>query len=211
MCTEDLITLVSYAHMNHLSSRKEWNWVKEYALSHEEIQEIVKVFRDSSKLDARVKFRVEVPNGLQHAMYLDKVNNNHLWKEAMECELKQINNYETYRALNAGECLPAEYTCVPYHFIWDVKFDLRHKCRLVAGGNWMDPPKEDVYSGIVSMDTIRMSFQLAQLNGLHVCVADIGNAFLYGKTTEKVYIRAGPEFSELQGQPLIINKGLYGL
>jgi hypothetical protein len=95
--------------------------------------------------------------------------------------------------------------------VFDVKFDLRRKARLVAGGNFTDPPKEDVYSGVVSMDMIRLGFMLAKMNNLQICTADIGNAFLYGKTSEKCYIIAGPEFGEFQGQKLIIHKGLYGL
>jgi hypothetical protein len=41
--------------------------------------------------------------------------------------------------------------------------------------------------------------------------ADIGNAYLEAKTKEKVFIVAGPEFAELEGHVLIINKALYGL
>jgi hypothetical protein len=40
---------------------------------------------------------------------------------------------------------------------------------------------------------------------------DIGNAYLEAKTTEKVCIKAGPEFGELQGNLLIVDKALYGL
>jgi hypothetical protein len=48
--------------------------------------------------------------------------------------------------------------------------------------------------------------------GLSCCACDIGNAFLYGKTKEKVYITAGPEFGiDLHGNNLIIDKSLYGL
>ena len=56
-----------------------------------------------------------------------------------------------------------------------------------------------------------MGFVLANLNGLQCCAADVGNAFLYGKTCEKVYIVAGPEFGSLHGQRLIIDRSLYGL
>jgi len=50
------------------------------------------------------------------------------------------------------------------------------------------------------------------MNNLMVCAANIGNAFLYGKTSEKVYAVAGPEFGpEMQGKRLVINKSLYGL
>ena len=90
-------------------------------------------------------------------------------------------------------------------------FDLRRKARLVAGGHLTKPPKDDIYSGVVGLETARIGFLLANLHHLEVCAADIGNAFLYGTTNEKVYITAGPEFAKAEGQPLIIDKGLYGL
>jgi hypothetical protein len=41
---------------------------------------------------------------------------------------------------------------------------------------------------------------------------DIGNAFLYGKTKEKVYVIACPEFGvDLHGKNLIIDESLYRL
>jgi hypothetical protein len=47
-----------------------------------------------------------------------------------------------------------------------------------AGGNWIENEKEDIYLGIVQMDTVRNGFYLGELFGL----------FLYGKTKKKVYI-----------------------
>ena len=62
------------------------------------------------------------------------------------------------------------------------------------------------------MDTVRIGFFLGELYGLSCCACDIGNAFLYGKTKEKVHITAGPEFGEkLHGKNLIVVKSLYGL
>jgi hypothetical protein len=34
--------------------------------------------------------------------------------------------------------------------LFDVKYDLRQKARLVAGGNWTVNEKEDLYSGFVN-------------------------------------------------------------
>jgi len=113
--------------------------------------------------------------------------------------------------LEDGESIPEEYKKIPYHMIFDLKFDLGRKARLVAGGNWCNPPKEDVYLGVASMDKVRMGFALASMNKLMVCTADIGNAFLYGKMNENVYVIAGKEFRIHQGKRLIIDKGLYGL
>jgi hypothetical protein len=63
--------------------------------------------------------------------------------------------------------------------VFDIKYDLRHKVRLVAGGSWTVNDKEDIYSGVVRMDTVRIGFFLAELYGLSCCACDIGNAFLH--------------------------------
>ena len=95
--------------------------------------------------------------------------------------------------------------------VFDVKFDLRRKARLVAGGHRTDPPPEDVYSGVVMIDSVRLAFFLCVLNKMQACAADVGCAFLHGRTKEKYCIRAGPEFGDRQGKYLIIYGSLYGL
>ncbi len=52
---------------------------------------------------------------------------------------------------------------------------------------------------------------LAELNGLKVEAADVGNAYLEAYTKEKLYIIAGSEFGDRQGHVLVIVKALYGL
>jgi hypothetical protein len=95
--------------------------------------------------------------------------------------------------------------------VFDVKYDLRHKARLVEGIYWTVNDKEDIYSGVVRMDTVRIGVFLVELCGLSCCAGDIGNAFLFGKTKEKVYITAVPEFgANLHGKNLMTDKSLYG-
>ena len=52
--------------------------------------------------------------------------------------------------------------------IFDVKTDLSRKARLVAGGHLTDPPKDSVYSSVVSRDSVRIAFTIAALNDLEV-------------------------------------------
>jgi hypothetical protein len=54
---------------------------------------------------------------------------------------------------------------------------------LVASGNWTLNGREDIYSGVVGIDTVRIGFFLEEMYGLSCCVCDIRNAFLYGKKT----------------------------
>jgi hypothetical protein len=95
--------------------------------------------------------------------------------------------------------------------VYDVKHDGRHKSRFVAGGHLTEVPVESVYSGVVSLRSLRLCVFLAELNKLELWGADIGNAYLEAETKEKVFFIAGPEFEDRQGHILIIHKALYGL
>ena len=74
------------------------------------------------------------------------------------------------------------------------------------------PPKDSVYSGVVSLKSIRLAFlAAAELNGLEVQATNVGNAYLEAETREKIYIVAGKEFGELEGHLIVVFKALYGL
>ena len=72
-------------------------------------------------------------------------------------------------------------------------------------------PLDSVYSGVVSLRSLRIVLFLAELNGLDIFSADVGNAYLEAHTKEKVYIAAGEGFGNLTGHTLLISKALYGL
>jgi hypothetical protein len=126
--------------------------------------------------------------------------------------MEQIMEYKVFRDHGKNVCAPAGYKQICVHLVFDVKYDLRRKARLVAGGHLTDPSKEDVYSGVVSLRSIRICMLLAELNDLKIVTADVGNAYLEAFTHEKLFIVAGPEFgSTLEGHVLLIEKALYGL
>jgi hypothetical protein len=97
------------------------------------------------------------------------------------------------------------------HTIFNVKYDDKHKARVVANDNLTDTPLESIYSGVVSLRGLRTCIFLGELNNMTPWATDIGHAYLEAKTMEKVCIKAGPEFGELQGNLLIIDMALYGL
>ena len=71
------------------------------------------------------------------------------------------------------------------------------RLRFFAGGHLTEPDKEQAYSGVVSLQTMRLAILAGELNGLKLMVGDIGNAYLESFTNEKVVFTAGPEFKEL--------------
>ena len=91
------------------------------------------------------------------------MNGNHLWEEAIKKELTQMDDFSVFRFLNQGESLD-DYQKLPYHMVFDVKFDLRRKARL----------EDESYSGVVSLTTVRILFLLATTNSLHLWAADVG-------------------------------------
>ena len=97
------------------------------------------------------------------------------------------------------------------HTIFDVKVDISHKARVVADGHLTVTPTESVYSGVVSLRGLRTFLFICELDGTEPWATDIGNAYVEALTSEKVCIRAGPEFGDLEGHLLIIYKSLYGL
>jgi hypothetical protein len=156
-------------------------------------------------------FGVEIPRSVKHALELDQANGNNLWRESIDKELEQINDFRTFRRLKKGEHLSQAYKRIPYFLVFANKFDGRRKARLVANGSRCELDANESYSGVVGMETVRIGFLIAEMNGLKVCAADISSAYLHGKTRELCYIIAGPEFGDLEGEKLVIDKGLYGL
>jgi hypothetical protein len=48
---------------------------------------------------------------------------------------------------------------------FNVKYDLTHKARLVAGGNWMVNHKENIYTGVFHVNTVIIGFFLGEFYG----------------------------------------------
>ena len=96
--------------------------------------------------------------------------------------------------------------------IFDVKQDLRHKARLVAGGHLVDALNLNIYSSTVKGVSVKLLNVIAHKTGMDQLCGDVGNAYVNAFTNKKVYARCGREFgSELEGCIVVIRKALYGL
>ena len=134
----------------------------------------------------KYKFGNQIPSNTQHAYKLDQINNDKGWELATDKEIDSINKHKTFIVLEKHEPLPAGYQKIPYHMIFDAKFDGRNKTRLVAGGHRApEVPQNDIYLGVVSIETVRLAFVLAALNGLEVCTAGVSTAFYMVKPKKR--------------------------
>ena len=73
--------------------------------------------------EPRFKFGVQVPRNATHADVLDDVSNSNLWAVSKQKEVESLRAFKTFRALDEGEELPEGYIIIPYHLVFDVKFD----------------------------------------------------------------------------------------
>ena len=64
--------------------------------------------------------------------------------------------------------------------------------QLVKGFCMTGSSDEDVYFGVIKINTFRKAFLLGQINDLEVTVVDVGNAWLHEFTKNKIYTVARP-------------------
>ena len=215
-----LLTCALYAKRNGLLDTPGWKQFKRLAKREKVLIRMLKQTKLHQVNRSPIyMFGYRVPQNHQKAVQIDAENGNTKWVDAEKLELSQLDDYNTFQdngkaifgsnghILNA----PAGHKKIRVHFVYAVKHDGRHKARLVAGGHLTDIPLDSVYSGVVSLRSLRLVIFLAELNGLQIWQGDIGNAYLEAMTKEKLFIVAGPEFGEREGHILVIFKALYGL
>jgi hypothetical protein len=200
------VQVAEYAVNNKIAEEPAFNWWVRPVLKKRDriIMKVKKAYQRRTH-----KFGIRVPMSVEEALRFDEESGTTFWKDAIEKEMKNVRIAFKFRD---GDIVPIGHKKIPCHIIFDVKMmTLQRKARLVAGGHMTDPPKENVYSSVVSRDSVRLAFLAAALNDLDVLAADIQNAYLTAPTMEKVYTIAGPEFGSDAGRPAVIVRALYGL
>jgi hypothetical protein len=201
-----------YARDNNLLNLPGWCKLKKLADREKKFLRMVKQAKLQSYSSApKYKYGYEIPRNHAHALEIDKRNGNTLWEDSAKLELKQLDQYDTFKDLGLRAKPPPGYRLLGVHMVFDIKHDGRHKTRLVANGHRTPVPLESVYSGVVTIRGVRLVVFIAELNGLETWSTDIGNAYLEAMTKELLYIIAGPEFGPLEGHTMIVYKALYGL
>jgi hypothetical protein len=97
----------------------------------------------------------------------------------------QLDNLNCFHDQGKGADIPKVFKKIRVLFIYDVKQDGRHKAQLVADGHPTNIPVDSVYSGVVTLQGLRLIIFLAELNDLKTWATDIANAYLEALTSEK--------------------------
>ena len=114
-------------------------------------------------------------------MQFDSENKNSKWYDDIKLEMESMLEYKVFKKWDKAILdkhkkvtnPPKGYHRIKVHLVFAVKFDGRHKARLVA------MPIENIYSRVVSLRNLRLVIFLGKLNHLELWGADIGNVYLY--------------------------------
>ena len=150
-------------------------------------------------------------------MQFDSENKSSKWYDAIKLEMESILEYKVFKKWDKAILdkhkkvmnPPKGYHRIKVHLVFAVKFDGRHKARLVADGHLTPEPIENIYSGVVSLRNLRLVIFRGKLSNLDIWGPDNGNTYLKAFTDEKLV--AGPELQEIEGHIHIFLKALYGL
>ena len=83
------------------------------------------------------------------------------------------NNCVAFQVLENDQSIPPGHTFIEYHMTFDVKMDFTRKARFFTNGAKTPDPKEITYAGVVSRESIRITFTYAALMGFDVTAAEI--------------------------------------
>ena len=110
-------------------------------------------------------------------------NKNSKWYDAIKIEMESMLEYKVFKKWDKAILdkhkkvmnPPKGYHRIKVHLVFAVKFDGRHKARLMADGHLTPEPIENIYSGVVSLRNLRLVIFLGKLNHLDLWRTDIGN------------------------------------
>ena len=140
----------------------------------------------------KYKYGVKVPKRFKEAIKYYKENSNTLWKYMIGKEMAQNKYFRILKPLKRGTKAPDNPLFFTSSHFFYINFYLRRKAQLVKGLYMTGSSHEDVYCGVIKINTFRTAFFLGQINDLEVAVVDVGNAWLHELTKKNIYTVAKP-------------------
>ena len=178
------LEVAKYAISRDLENEPAFSWWVKHTLRTRD--RIISRLKANKSVKRGMKFGIIVPTSISEAEELDIINGNNLWSEAINKEVSKVK--VAFQPLAEGVSAPIGSKLIKYHMIFDVKFNLTQKARLVAAGYMNNVPAFTSYSPVVSRETVRICFMLAALNGLDIIMGDVGNTFIQAKPQEQCHV-----------------------
>jgi hypothetical protein len=174
---------------------------------------------DGHLLDSPWAFASVVKGGVLHPVprsYREAMREPDKWLPAMQAEVDQLQKRGVWELVD----LPAGERAIDGMWVFDVKVDgagnlLKRKGRYVARGDEMVEGKDFAvkWAMVARMESVRMVFAVAAVQGLRVRQWDFSGAYLNGEMDTTVYMKQPIGFAK-QGEEhrvCLLKRPLYGL
>ena len=187
IAADDPVTCAAYAKENDLLALEGWRRFRSLAKKDKVLARAIKQSKIRQvRRSETYMFGYLIPRNYMEAIQFDSENNNSKWYDAIKLEMESMSEYKVFKRWDKAildkhkkvKNPPKGYHRIKVHLVFAVKFDGRHKARLVADGHLTPEPIENIYSGVVSLRNLRLAIFLGKLNNLELWGADIGNAYL---------------------------------
>ena len=180
IAANDPVTCAIYAKDNGLLDTEGWTRFRSLAKRAKKMLRMVNQSKMRSyKTCKKYMYGIEIPHNYEDAVRLDELHCHDKWKKCTEVEMGQLHEYDTIQDRGIGNSPGEGYKKIRVHLVYANKHNGRHKVRLCANGSSLtEIPINIVYSGVVSLKSLRTVLFLAELNGLKAWATDIGNTYL---------------------------------
>jgi transposase InsO family protein len=154
---------------------------------------------------------LEEPETYGEAMKSDQKD---YWKEAMDREMKALQENETWELVD----LPQGKRAISNKWVYKVKTNAdgsidKFKARLVIKGYSQQRgiDYDETFSPVARKSTIRTLLSVAANEGMKLAQIDVSTAFLYGDLKETIYMQQPEGHGDGSGRVCRLKKSLYGL
>ena len=124
----DPFKVYNYGKRMGILDYSSYSWIEVFRPSEESYQPLLQSYKAVIANEPQYKFGARAPRTVKEVLELDKQNGNNYWLEALQTEIRIINFYEMFKLIEDGIKLPG-YKRILYYFVFNVKFDGRHKAR----------------------------------------------------------------------------------
>ena len=149
------------------------------------------------------KFGIEIPKSVKRALEVDAKTGTNFWRAAIKKEMKNCSM--AIEILPNSAAVPVGYTQIRCHMIFDFKIDFTRKARFVAGGHLTNPPKQTVYSSIITLESAQIFFLICALK----LACNVQNTYLNTKKRKEFVCGWSRTWCNV-GKPVLIIQALYG-
>ena len=155
IAADDPIMCAAYAKEQNLYNLDGWKRFRHLIKKGKQLTRALKQSKIRQVRHAKkYMFGFLIPRNYIEALEFDKTNNNNEWYDATKAELDSIHSYEVFQKHEKAQYdkqkkvinAPPGYQKIRVHLIFAVKYDGRHKARLVADGHLTPEPVESIYS-----------------------------------------------------------------